>query len=535
MSMQVDAVVIGSGPNGLVAANLLADAGWDVLVLEEQESPGGAVKSAEVTCTGFVSDLFSSFYPLALGSPVLRRLHLEKHGLVWSHAPAALAHPLLDGRTAVLNRDLATTAASVGSFDARDDAAWRGLDRYWNDLHPALVETLMAPFPPVRAGASLARRLGVRDGLRFARFATLSMRRYAEETFHGEGAALLLAGNAMHTDLGPEAPGGAVFGWLLAMLGQTVGFPVPRGGSGALTDALVARLRAVGGRLECGASVAQVEVRERRAVGVRLRGGDTVRVRRAVLADVSASALYLSLLDAHSLPARLRSDLGRFDWDDATVKVDWALSGPVPWRNAAAAEAGTVHLGGCLDEISRFAHELALGQVPADPFLLFGQMSTADPTRSPPGTESAWAYTHVPARPRGDAGATLSGGWDDPAVQAGFLDRIERRVELFAPGFRDLVMGRHVAFPPDLERANANLVHGALGGGTSDLHQQLIFRPTPGLGRPETHIAGLFLASASAHPGGGVHGACGANAARAALRARTTGRLALAATRALAR
>lgn len=534
MSTDVDAVVIGSGPNGLVAANLLSDAGWDVLVLESQDSPGGAVKSAEVTAPGFVSDLFSSFYPLALGSPVLRRLELERHGLAWSHAPSVLAHPLLDGRTAVLSRDLAATAGSVAAFDPRDAATWRDLVEQWRGLEPALVETLMTPFPPVRAGAGLARRLGARDGLRFVRFATLSMRRFAEENFHGEGAALLLAGNAMHTDLGPEDAGSAVFGWLLAMLGQSVGFPVPRGGAGELTGALVRRLRAAGGGLECGAEVDQVVVREGRAVGVRTRDGRTVTARRAVLADVSAPALYLSLLGPDLLPARLRADLERFDWDDATVKVDWALSGPIPWRNREVAGAGTVHLAGDLDEISAFAHSLALAHVPAEPFLLVGQMSTADPSRSPAGTESAWAYTHVPARPRRDAAAELSGSWADPGVQKGFLERIERRMEQFAPGFRDLVTGRHVAFPPDLQEANANLRHGALNGGTSGLYQQLVFRPTPGLARPETHVAGLYLASASAHPGGGVHGACGANAARAALRARTTGRLALAATRALA-
>jgi phytoene dehydrogenase-like protein len=527
-------VVIGSGPNGLVAANRLADAGWDVLVLEARDAPGGAVKSARVAAPEFVSDLYSSFYPLAVGSPVLRDLRLERHGLVWSHAPEVLAHPLLDGRTAVLSRNLDTTVASVSAFDARDGAVWRGLVEQWRALEPALVDTLMQPFPPVRAGTRLARRLGARDGLRFARFAMLSMRRFAQENFAGAGAGLLLAGNAMHTDLGPEAAGSAVFGWLLAMLGQSVGFPVPQGGAGNLTRALERRLDAAGGRLRCSAPVARVLVQDGRATGVRLLDGEIVHARRAVLADVSAPALYLNLLGPELLPARLRADLTRFDWDDATVKVDWALSGPIPWTNPEVVGAGTVHLAGDLDDISRFAHELAIGHVPADPFLIFGQMSTADPTRSPAGTESAWAYTHVPARPRADAAGVISGTWADRDVQDAFLDRLERRVERFAPGFRDLVTGRHVAFPPDLEAGDANLVHGALNGGTSDLYQQLVFRPTPGLGRPETHVAGLFLASASAHPGGGVHGACGANAARAALRARTTGRLTLAATRALA-
>jgi phytoene dehydrogenase-like protein len=529
----VDAVVIGAGPNGLVAANLLADAGWDVEVLEAQERPGGAVKSAEVTAPGYVSDLYSSFYPLALGSPVLGGLELERYGLSWRHAPKVLAHPLLDGRTAVLSRDLDRTVASVAEFSPGDGEAWRDLVRHWERLQPSLVESLMTPFPPLRAGAGLMRRLGVREGLRFARFATLSVRRYAEESFDGEGGPLLLAGNAMHTDLAPEAPGSAVFGWLLAMLAQTVGYPVPEGGAGRLTDALVRRLEAHGGRIRCDAPVRAVVVRDGRAVGVRLDDGSFVGAERAVLADVSAPALYHRLLGPELLPERLHSDLARFDWDDATVKVDWALSGPVPWKNAEVAGAGTVHLGGSLEQISRFAHELALGYLTPEPFLLFGQMTTADPSRSPTGTESAWAYTHVPARPRGDAAGELSGRWGDPALHAGFLDRVERRVEQFAPGFRDLIVGRHVAFPPDLESQDANLVHGALNGGTSELYQQLIFRPTPGLSRPETHIAGLYLASASAHPGGGVHGACGANAARAALRARTTGRLALAAQRAL--
>lgn len=529
----VDAVVIGSGPNGLVAANLLADAGWEVLLLEAQADIGGAVKSAEIAAPGFVSDVYSSFYPLALGSPVLRDLDLEQHGLSWRHAPSVLAHPLPDGRTAVLSRDLATTMASVSEFDRRDGEAWERMFAQWRHLDPLLVDALMRPFPPVRAAAGLARRLGAQDALRFARFAMLSARRFAQEQFCGEGAGLLLAGNAMHTDLGPEATGSAVFGWLLAMLGQDVGFPVPEGGAGMLAHALVARLNARGGRVECEAPVDRVIVHDGRARAVRLLDGRTIAVRRAVLADVSAPSLYLDLLGSDLLPARLRQDLRKFEWDDGTVKVDWALSGPVPWKNDGVAGAGTVHLAGDLDAMSRFGHELATGYVPAEPFLLFGQMTTADPSRSPAGTESAWAYTHVPAAPRGDAGGVLNGGWQEPAQQAAFVDRMEARVEQFAPGFRDLVVGRHVAFPGDLQAGDQNLFHGALNGGTSALHQQLIFRPTPALGRPETHVAGLYLASASAHPGGGVHGACGANAAKAALRARSTGRLALAATRAL--
>jgi phytoene dehydrogenase-like protein len=525
--MEADAVVIGAGPNGLVAANLLADAGWDVLVLEADDEPGGAVKSSEFVAPGFVNDRFSSFYPLGVASPVLRRLDLPAHGLQWTHAPTVLAHPLPDGRAAVMCRDLDATVASVGAFDSRDAEKWRATVEQWNAIGDDLIATLMAPFPPLRAGAGLARRLGPHEALRFARFGLMTVRRYAQEAFHGEGAALLIAGNALHTDLGPEQAGSAIFGWLLAMLGQDVGYPVPVGGAGALTAAMVRRLASRGGRLHCGSPVDRVLVVDDRAVGVRVAGSTTVRARRAVLADVPAPSLFLGLLDPATVPPRMRADLRRFDWDDATVKVDWALAEAIPWKNPDVSGAGTVHLGGGLDALSTYSHELALGRVPAEPFLIVGQMSTADPTRSPAGTEAAWGYTHVPAKPGG-------AGWDDPDLQAQVIAGIEARMEEYAPGFRDIVTARQVSFPQDLEQADRSLVHGALNAGTSGLHQQLIFRPFPGLGRPETYIRNLYLASASAHPGGGVHGACGANAARAALRARGTGRIAAAAARAMA-
>jgi phytoene dehydrogenase-like protein len=529
----VDAVVVGAGPNGLVAANLLADAGWDVLLLEAQDAPGGAVRSAEVTAPGFVSDLFSSFYPLGLASPVLRQLELERHGLRWRHAPAVLAHPFRDGRTALLSRDVSTTAASVEQFGAGDGAAWQRLAADFERLSPGLVGALFSPFPPVRSGIRLLRALGPTEALRFARFGVLPVRRFAAEEFSGEGGAALLAGNALHTDLSPTAPGSAVFGWLLAMLGQTVGFPVPEGGAQRLTDVLVARFEAAGGRVECGAAVDRVVVRDGRAVGVRVADGREVAVRRAVLADLAAPQLYLRLVGAEALPPRLVEDLRRFQWDDATVKLDWALSGPIPWTSPEVGGAGTVHVAGELDAMTVYAQQLERGLVPRDPFVIVGQMTTTDPSRSPAGTESAWGYTHVPAQVRGDAGEGLTGDWTDPAQRQRFVDRVERQLESFAPGFRDLVVGRYAQFPGDLESANPNLAGGAVNGGTAAISQQLFLRPTPGLGRPETPVAGLYLASSSAHPGGGVHGACGANAARAALRAGTTGRLALGLTRAV--
>lgn len=528
-----DAVVIGAGPNGLVAANLLADAGWDVLVLEAQATPGGAVRSAEVTLPGYVTDLYSAFYPLGFGSPVLSGLDLAAHGLRWQRAPAVLGHPLPDGRAAMLYRDLDDTAAGLEEWHAGDGAAWREVHGNWERLREPLLSALFTPFPPVRAGVRLAGALGVDGALRFARFATLSVRRYAQENFTSPAPGLLLAGNAIHTDLSPESPASAIFGWLLAMLGQSIGFPVPEGGAGRLIDALVDRLAAAGGRLACDSRVDRVLIRDGRAVGVATSAGEQIPVRRAVLADVDAPSLYLRLVGAEHLSARLLADLERFQWDNATVKADWALSGPIPWTAPAVRGAGTVHVGGELDDLSRASHALDLQLVPERPFVIVGQMTTADPSRSPAGTESAWGYTHVPWQARGDAAGQLTGDWSEPSERERFLDRLESQVEAYAPGFRDLIAARHVQFPRDMEAADGNLVGGALNGGTAGLHQQLIFRPVPGLARPETPIAGLYLASSSAHPGGGVHGGCGANAARAALRARSGGQLAFGLQRAL--
>ncbi|MER6345929.1 phytoene desaturase family protein [Streptomyces sp. NPDC001595] len=513
-----DAVVVGAGPNGLVAANLLLDAGWSVTVLEEQPEAGGAVRHDQGVDPAFVSDLFSSFYPLAAASPIVTGLRLHEHGLRWSHAPHVLAHPLSDGRCAVLDRRLDVTADSLEAFASGDGDAWRRLEDVWQRVRPDLLEALFTPFPPVRAAARLAVRLRGTGGLRLARSLVLPVRRLGEEEFRGEGGRLLLAGNALHADLAPEAAGSGGFGWLMSMLGQTYGFPVPEGGSGALTAALTRRMQALGGVLRCSERVEEIVVRGGRAVGVRTAGGAAVAARRAVLADVSVPALYGGLVRPEHLPAQLLEDLRRFQWDFATFKVDWALDGPVPWRAEQAAGAGTVHLADGVDELTRFAAQIAMRQVPDRPFALFGQMTTSDATRSPAGTESAWAYTHVPLEVGSDAGDEgLTGVWDAKEQEI-MADRVERQVERFAPGFRSVIRARRVLAPPTLQSLDANLHQGAINGGTTSLHQQLFFRPVPGSGRPETPVAGLYLASASAHPGGGVHGAPGANAARAALR-----------------
>jgi phytoene dehydrogenase-like protein len=507
MRTKVDAVVVGAGHNGLVAANLLADAGWDVLVCEAAGEPGGAVRSAGVTAPGFVTDLGSGFYPMAAASPVLAGLDLAAHGLVWRHAPLVLAHVLPGGRAVSISRDPAATAASLEAASPGDGAAWLAAYRHWQRLRGDVLAALFAPFPPVRAGARMLRRHGLPELLRLVRFGLLPVRRYGAEEFPGHAAAALLAGLTLHTDLGPDQAGGAVFGWLLAMLGQQVGFPAPQGGAGRLTAALVARLDRAGGQVRCGAPVRQVVVSGGAAVGVRLAGGELLTARRAVLADVTAPVLYGTMLPPSVLPARLRADLRRFEWDHATVKVNWALSGPVPWLAAPARLAGTVHLAGDMAQMGEYAAALAGGRMPQRPYLVVGQTTTTDPARSPAGTESLWAYTHLPRR---------RGPWPAAAVREQ-ADRIAAAIEEAAPGFGALVLARHVQGPADLAALDANLDQGAINGGSAQPHQQLVFRPLPGLGRADTPVDRLYLAGASAHPGGGVHGGPGANAARAAL------------------
>ncbi len=506
MADVADAVVIGAGHHGLVAAAMLADAGWDVLVLEAQPEPGGAVRSTELT-PGYITDLFSSFYPMTVASPAMAALQLEDHGLRWSHAPAVVGHPrsALDDDPPILYRDPARTATELARRSPADGENWWRVVQLWDRIKSPLLDAMLAPFPPVRPMIRLLLKLGTSEALRLARLLVQPANTMADQLFDGEASRTLLLGNAMHADIPLDAPGSGVMGFLMTMLGQDCGWPVPVGGSGQLTAALVSRARAAGARIECNQNVSRIQVRGGRAVGVTTCTGRTIRARRAVVADVAAPRLFCEMLPEDAIPAGMRRELQHYVWDPPVVKVNYALNGPIPWRSESLRSVGTVHLGADGYGLVRWMADLNTRVVPEHPFMLLGQTTTADPSRSPAGTESVWAYTHLPRNVADDASAER------------LATSVDHVIEEHAPGFGSRVIHRYVQRPSDLEASDANLRLGALNGGTAQLPQMLIFRPASGMGRAETPVEALYLGSASATPGGSVHGACGRNAARAAL------------------
>src|SRR5215211_7183874 len=392
-----DAVVIGAGHNGLVAAAMLADAGWDVMVLEAQAEPGGAVKSAELF-PGFVSDLYSAFYPLSVVSPALKALNLEDHGLQWTHAPAVVGHARSadDDDAPVIYRDVDRTIEDLNRRAGGDGDRWAELFEQWLRVKEALLSTLFSPFPPVRGPVRLLRELGTAEALRLAHMLLMPAGVMAETLFDSDAARLLLLGNAMHADVPIDAPGSAVMGYMLIMMAQDGGWPVPVGGAGQLAAALVRRAQSAGAQIECGREVVAIDVRGGRAVAVRTADGTAVRVRRSVIADTAAPRLYRDLLPADAVPDAVVRGMSRFVWDTPVLKLNYALDSPIPWRSKSLNDVGTVHLGADHDGLIRWMADLNTATLPERPFMLFGQMTTADPSRSPAGTESAWAYTHVP-------------------------------------------------------------------------------------------------------------------------------------------
>lgn len=497
-----DAIVVGSGPNGLAAAIRLAEAGRSVVVLETADRPGGAVRTEELTLPGFHHDTFSSVYPAGAASPVFARMPLARHGLEWVHPAACSAHPLPDGRAAVLHRDVAATAASLNALRAGDGDRWASFAQPLLDQFGPLRATMLSGFPPVTGPLRLLARGGVRTSLAFARLLPESAVHLAHRLFDGPGARGWLHGAAMHGDTPPRAPGGAIAAAYLNLLGHAVGWPSPRGGAGRLTDALVSHLVSLGGEVRTGTRVGRILASGSSVRGVGIAGGEEIGA-PVVIADVMPDALLRLAGDA--LSAWYRAGLSRYAYGPGTLKVDWALSGPIPWTNDDVRGAGTVHVGGEEEDVLA-AVDFVPGRLPERPFLLLGQQSIADPSRAPAGSHTAWAYTHGPH----DA--------DWAGERDAHVERMEGQVERFAPGFRDRILARHVLAPQDLEARNANLVGGDVGGGSYRL-RQVVFRPIPARSPYRTPLRGLYLGSAATFPGGAVHGVPGDAAARAAISA----------------
>lgn len=498
-----DVIVVGSGPNGLVAANILSRRGFRVLVLEANvRRPGGALGSEELTRPGFVHDVGAAFFPFASSSPAFRELDLSQAGVKWLHLPFESCHPALDGSYACIARDAELAAAHFGT--ARDGEAWRKLAASHAHMEPELLRLLLGPFPSFGPAFALGLANLSKVLWRFARSgASLS-----RALFRSDAARRVLPSLGLHVDVGPEDWFGAGLSYMLGMTASTGGYAFPAGGAQSMTNALVTLLEGCGGRLRLGANVAKIVVDNQRAVAVRLEGGEEIRARLGVVADTAAPTLYLKLLDSARLPSWLLRRMRHFRQGFGTFKLDFALSAPVPWANEQARQSAVVHVNENLADLARFTREIRAGHLPEQPYLVIGQQSLADPFRAPHGQHTLYCYTHVPSY--------IDGGWSTQSEV--FADRIVERIEGLAPGFSELVLDRRVSAPPDLEAANANLIGGDLGGGGNAWHQQLLFRPIFPYFRYRTPIKGLYLCSSYTHPGGGVHGMCGYNAAEAAAR-----------------
>jgi len=471
MPIEYDAVVVGSGPNGLAAAITLARAGCSVLVCEANATIGGGARSAELTLPGFLHDVCSAVHPLAAGSPFFRRLPLEKFGLTWIEPEIPLAHPLDDGSAACLYRDVDLTAAQLSADSSAYRRLMKPLARNWEKLANEFLQPMLhLPRHPW----TLAR-----FGIPALCPATL----LAKFLFRREPARALFAGIAAHSFLPLESIASSAFGLVLGMAGHAVGWPIPRGGSQQIANALAGYLRELGGDIE---------------VNRRVENLNDLPKSHAILLDVSVWE-FLRIASGQ-MPSAYRRRLESFRHGPGIFKIDYALSEPIPWKAEACRHAGTIHLGGTIDEIAVAERDVARGKIPERPFTLVAQQSVFDKTRAPRGQHTLWAYCHVPFDCRID-----------------MSDRMESQIERFAPGFRDCILARHKMSGADLERSNPNLTGGDINGGTANLMQLIarpIFSPTP----YRTPIKGVYLCSSSTPPGGGVHGMCGYHAAGAALR-----------------
>jgi phytoene dehydrogenase-like protein len=471
MSTSYDAIVVGSGPNGLSAAVALARNGCKVLVVEAADTLGGGTRSAELTLPGFVHDVCSAIHPMAVASPFWKTLPLAEHGLEWVHPQIPFAQPLDDGTAGALYRSVDETADRLGP----DAKAYRRLMGPLVSGADGLFDDLLGP-PKLPRHLLTAARFGLR--------AVRSAKGLADAWFHTPAARAILAGLAAHAVLPLDRLPSAAITLMLGIAGHAVGWPFPRGGAQRIADALAQYLRSLGGELRTGWRVTTV---------------DELPSARAVLLDVTPRQVLA--LAGHKLPERYRRALGRYRYGPGIFKVDWALAGPIPWRAEACRLAGTIHVGGTFEEVADA--ELAPWQSrhAERPFVLVAQPNVFDATRAPAGNQTAWGYCHVPH-----------------ASTVDMTERIESQVERFAPGFRELILARHTMNCAEMEQRNPNYIGGDIAGGVTDMWQ-LFARPVVSLNPYAMPAKGLFLCSSSTPPGGGVHGMCGYFAARAALRA----------------
>jgi phytoene dehydrogenase-like protein len=499
----VDAVVIGAGPNGLTAATLLARAGWSVELLERREVAGGAVGSV-TTSRGYLHDWGSAFYGVLHSFPVLKQLGLDRR-VDWACTDVPLA-AVWDpaGPAAVMRRKAEATAAGLG----RDAAAWLDTVAWWERLGVPLFDVLMgpvgAPVPLARFGA----RATPRELLVTARTLLEPVEEWVRLRYAEPAARMLFASNATHVDIGVDSAGSTPASMLLAMAAQTHGMPVPVGGARALAAAMVEAAQEAGVVVRTGVDVTSVVVRQGRAVGVTCADGSGVGARRAVVADVAPTALARDLVGEEHLPPAWLGQLRRHRYGSGYFRLDLDLAGPVPWSDERLREAMVVHVTGDLDELAMSQAQVRRGQAPDNPQLIVGQQDRADPTRVPAGAAALWAECHCPARPE-----NAKRGWEKR-----FADRMLARIESHAPGVRDLVVDTTVTAPLDLQAIDPNLVGGDVGGGSASIDQMVVFRPVAGWSSYALPVGGLYMCGAASHPGGGVHGMCGRNAAGKVLR-----------------
>ncbi len=465
-----DAVVVGSGPNGLAAAITLAEAGRSVQVFEAGEKIGGGCRSAELTLPGFLHDPCAAIHPLALVSPFFRSVPLEANGLNWIQPPVALAHPFDDGSAATLFQSIDETAASLGE----DGEAWSRVFRPLVEDIDLLIDSLLGPFRVPRHPIALAR---------FGLPALLPADRFARLRFNGKLARGLFAGMAAHSMLDLSRPVSAAVGLVLGLVGHAAGWPLPEGGSQRITDALVNHLRSLGGTIQTDTRVTSLDIAE---------GVD------AVLFDVTPRQ-FLEIA-GNEVPDRYRQTLENYRYGPGVFKIDWALDGPVPWTAEECTQAGTVHLGPTLEEIVASEHAVSTGRHPEQPYVLLAQQSLFDSTRSPDGKHVLWGYCHVPH-----------------GSDVDMTDRIEAQVERFAPGFRDRIIARTTKTAVEMQSWNANFIGGDINAGLQNW-RQLFTRPAPRFDPYSTPNPRLYFCSASTPPGGGVHGMGGYHGARSALK-----------------